>query len=123
MSVQVRPGISKAETGELKFCLLIPGKKIQTGIKREQMINFGTAQVDGQGRIKGWEEKPKEPKGTLASLGIYIFRRPYLLKVLQDPKPMDFGRDLIPSVIKKDRVFAYPFSGYWRGVGTLSFYS
>ncbi len=35
---------------------------------------------------------------------------------------MDFGRDLIPSVIKKDRVFAYPFSGYWRDVGTLSFY-
>lgn len=91
-------------------------------VPREQMINFGTAQVDGQGRIKGWEEKPKEPKGTLASLGIYIFRRPYLLKVLQDPKPMDFGRDLIPSVIKKDRVFAYPFSGYWRDVGTLSFY-
>ena len=91
-------------------------------VPREQLIHFGTAQVNGQGRIKDWEEKPKKPKGTLASLGIYVFQTPYLLKVLQEPKAMDFGRDLIPSVIKKDRVFAYPFSGYWRDVGTLSFY-
>jgi glucose-1-phosphate adenylyltransferase len=91
-------------------------------VPRKQLVHFGTAQVDGQGRIRGWEEKPKEPKGTLASLGIYVFQTSYLIKVLQDPSAMDFGRDLIPSVIKKDRVFAYPFSGYWRDVGTLAFY-
>jgi glucose-1-phosphate adenylyltransferase len=93
-----------------------------TEVPREQLVHFGTAQVDGRGRINDWEEKPKKPKGTLASLGIYVFRPSYLLKVLQDPKAMDFGQDLIPSVIKKDRVFAYPFSGYWRDVGTLAFY-
>jgi glucose-1-phosphate adenylyltransferase len=91
-------------------------------VPREQLVHFGTAQVNGQGRIKDWEEKPEKPKGTLASLGIYVFRTPYLLQALQEPQAMDFGRDLIPSVIKKDRVFAYPFSGYWRDVGTLSFY-
>jgi len=91
-------------------------------VPKEQMIHFGVAEVDGQGRIKGWEEKPKKPKGALASLGIYVFRTPYLLKALRDPSAMDFGQDLIPSVVKKDRVFAYPFSGYWRDVGTLAFY-
>jgi glucose-1-phosphate adenylyltransferase len=91
-------------------------------VPKEQLIHFGTAQVNGHGRIKDWEEKPKEPKGSLASLGIYVFQTSYLLKALQDPSAMDFGRDLIPSVIKKDRVFAYPFSGYWRDVGTLAFY-
>lgn len=91
-------------------------------VPKEQLVHFGTAQVNGHGRIKDWEEKPKEPKGSLASLGIYVFQTPYLLKALQDPSAMDFGRDLIPSVIKKDRVFAYPFSGYWRDVGTLAFY-
>lgn len=91
-------------------------------VPRKQLVHFGTAQVDGEGRIKGWEEKPKEPKGTLASLGIYVFRTSYLIQALQDPSAMDFGRDLIPAVIRKDRVFAYPFSGYWRDVGTLAFY-
>jgi glucose-1-phosphate adenylyltransferase len=91
-------------------------------VPKEQLIHFGTAQVNGHGRIKDWEEKPKKPKGNLASLGIYVFQTSYLLKALQDPSAMDFGRDLIPSVIKKDRVFAYPFSGYWRDVGTLAFY-
>ena len=91
-------------------------------VPSEQTRHFGIAEVDGQGRIRGWEEKPKEPKGTLASLGIYVFQASYLLKALQDPRAMDFGHDLIPSAIKRDRVFAYPFSGYWRDVGTLAFY-
>ncbi|MEW6188181.1 MAG: sugar phosphate nucleotidyltransferase [Thermodesulfobacteriota bacterium] len=91
-------------------------------VPREQLIHFGTAQVDGQGRIKDWEEKPRKPRGTLASLGIYVFKTSYLLKALQDPATVDFGKDLIPKAIKKDRVFAYPFSGYWRDVGTLAFY-
>jgi glucose-1-phosphate adenylyltransferase len=88
----------------------------------EQAVHFGIAQVDGRGRIIDWQEKPKAPKSNLASLGIYVFRTDYLLKALRNPQTMDFGQDLIPGAIKKDRVFAYPFSGYWRDVGTLAFY-
>jgi glucose-1-phosphate adenylyltransferase len=91
-------------------------------VPRDQAVHFGIAQVDGAGRIVDWEEKPKKPKSNLASLGIYVFRTDYLLKALQDPSAMDFGHDLIPTAIKRDRVFAYPFSGYWRDVGTLAFY-
>jgi glucose-1-phosphate adenylyltransferase len=88
----------------------------------EQAVHFGIAQVDGAGKIIDWEEKPKKPKSTLASLGIYVFRTGYLLKALQDPGAMDFGQDLIPGAIRRDAVYAYPFSGYWRDVGTLAFY-
>lgn len=91
-------------------------------VPKEQTVHFGIAQVDGPGRIVDWEEKPKTSKGNLASLGIYVFRTDYLLKALQDPSAVDFGHDLIPTAIKRDRVFAYPFSGYWRDVGTLAFY-
>ena len=91
-------------------------------VPREQTVHFGTAQTGGGGRIVGWEEKPKNPKGSLASLGIYVFRVPYLLKALRNPAFMDFGQHLIPSAMGRDRIFAYPFSGYWRDVGTLAFY-
>lgn len=91
-------------------------------VPKEETVHFGIAQVDGQGRIRDWEEKPKNAKGNLASLGIYVFRTVYLIKALQNPTALDFGHDLIPTAIKKDRVFAYPFSGYWRDVGTVSFY-
>ena len=91
-------------------------------VPREQSVHFGIAEVVGQGRIVGWEEKPKNPKGNLASLGIYVFRVPYLLKALQNPAYTDFGQHLIPAAVGRDRIFAYPFSGYWRDVGTLAFY-
>lgn len=91
-------------------------------LPKAQLVHFGTAQTDGAGRIRHWEEKPQRPKGTWASLGIYVFRSDYLLEALQEPNAMDFGRDLIPRAVKKDRVFAFPFSGYWRDVGTLAFY-
>jgi glucose-1-phosphate adenylyltransferase len=91
-------------------------------VPRDQAVHFGIAQTGEQGRIVEWEEKPKNPKGSLASLGIYIFRVPYLLKALRNPVLIDFGQHLIPSAVSRDRVFAYPFSGYWRDVGTLAFY-
>jgi glucose-1-phosphate adenylyltransferase len=91
-------------------------------VPKEQTIHFGIAEINGEGRIIGWQEKPKEPRGNLASLGIYVFNTPYLLQALQNPDSVDFGQDLIPTAIKVDRVFAYPFVGYWRDVGTLAFY-
>lgn len=91
-------------------------------VPKKQAVHFGIAQVEAQGRIVGWEEKPKNPAGSLASLGIYVFRVPYLLKALRNPVFMDFGQHLIPAAVGRDRIFAYPFSGYWRDVGTLAFY-
>ena len=88
----------------------------------QEAVHFGTGIVNGQGWIVDWEEKPKKPRSNLASLGIYVFRTDYLLDALRVPQTLDFGKDLIPSAVKKDRVLLYPFTGYWRDVGTLAFY-
>ena len=76
----------------------------------------------GEGPDHYWEEKPKEPRSNLASMGIYLFRTDYLLKVLTETQAIDFGHHVVPQAVGQDRVFAYPFSGYWRDVGTIAFY-
>jgi glucose-1-phosphate adenylyltransferase len=88
----------------------------------DQAGHFGIGRMDAGGRIDQWEEKPKVPQSNLASRGIYLFRTDYLLRVLTETGVVDFGQHVIPRAIERDRVFAYPFSGYWRDVGTVAFY-
>ena len=92
-------------------------------VPREQIHQFGTGIVDGEERIIEWEEKPEEPKTDLASMGIYVFDTEYLLRILaEDREATDFGMHFIPKAIERDNVFAYPFKGYWRDVGTIQAY-
>ncbi len=102
---------------------------------------FGVMAVDDTERVIGFEEKPAHPRPIpgenglcLASMGIYAFKARFLFEQLcQDATNRqsrhDFGRDLIPSIIKPQRVFAFPFrdenrkrDSYWRDVGTLDAY-
>ena len=75
--------------------------------------------------IYEFEEKPKEPKSTLASMGIYIFKwsvlKKYLIEDEKDPNSSnDFGKNIIPNLLKDNmKLFAYPFEGYWKDVGTI----
>ncbi|NLY43023.1 MAG: glucose-1-phosphate adenylyltransferase [Clostridiaceae bacterium] len=86
---------------------------------------FGIISTDGQNRIESFEEKPGVPKNNLASMGVYIFNwdilRKYLTEDEQDPKSSkDFGKDIIPKMLRnQERIYAYPFSGYWKDVGTI----
>ena len=78
-------------------------------------------------RITEFHEKPKDrDKGTLASMGIYVFTTDVLVKRLTEGSPdaprIDFGKDVIPSMITQDKVYAYPFEGYWVDVGTVQSY-
>ena len=72
-----------------------------------------------------FEEKPKEPKSNLASMGIYIFKWSVLRTFLEmdDKNPQstnDFGKDIIPLFLEENKkVVAYPFKGYWKDVGTV----
>ncbi len=88
----------------------------------EETFHFGIAVTDENSRIIDWEEKPKKARSNLASMGIYVFNTNYLLQALRSHKEHDFGNNIIPAAIKNDRVFAYPFAGYWRDVGTLEAY-
>lgn len=84
---------------------------------------FGAGIIDNENRIIDWEEKPKVPRTNLASMGIYVFDTAYLLRTLaKDRTEADFGMDIIPRAINEDRVYAYPFYGYWRDVGTIQSY-
>jgi glucose-1-phosphate adenylyltransferase len=92
-------------------------------VPKSQIHQFGTGITDAGNRIIDWEEKPAVPRTNLASMGIYVFDRKYLLESLARDKAMtDFGMHLLPHAIKNDRTFAYPFYGYWRDVGTIQAY-
>jgi glucose-1-phosphate adenylyltransferase len=107
----------------------------------EAARQFGVIETDRDWRIVGFEEKPAAPKTSPykpthcnASMGVYIFNTQLLIPILmadsEDPKSAhDFGKDILPRIISKHRVFAYNFvdenskeSLYWRDVGTIDAY-
>lgn len=97
-------------------------------VSLEEASRFGIVQTDSNYRVINFEEKPKQPKGTLASMGIYVFNYDTLVKVLhEDAKnpesSHDFGKDVFPKMVSEGyRVFAYPYSDYWVDVGTIQSY-
>ncbi|WP_446008117.1 glucose-1-phosphate adenylyltransferase family protein [Candidatus Electrothrix sp.] len=92
-------------------------------VPKSEIHQFGAGIVDDENRIVDWEEKPKEPRTNLASMGIYVFDTEYLLKALSyDREEIDFGMHIIPRAIEEKQVYAYPFYGYWRDVGTIQAY-
>lgn len=94
-------------------------------VKWEETSRFGIMSTDAEQRITEFAEKPKEAKSNLASMGIYIFNwqvlKSYLIKDEVDPESSkDFGKDLIPAMLRdQQKMFAYPFDGYWKDVGTI----
>ncbi len=84
---------------------------------------YGIVTVGGENRIEGFEEKPKRTRGTLASMGIYIFRKDTLVDILSETDYIDFGEDVLPAMLtESSSVFAYQFPGYWADVGTVQAY-
>ena len=92
----------------------------------EEASRFGIVITDKDRKIEDFEEKPKNPRSNLASMGIYIFSWPVLrdaLKELSSQPNCDFGKHIIPYCHSKNkRLFAYEYNGYWKDVGTLSSY-
>ncbi|HCI28839.1 MAG TPA: glucose-1-phosphate adenylyltransferase [Fervidobacterium sp.] len=88
---------------------------------------FGIMVTDLDNRIMEFQEKPEEPKSDLASLGIYVFTWDFIKEALiEDAKDEssehDFGKNVIPKILTTKRVYAFPFEGYWRDVGTIQSY-
>jgi len=83
--------------------------------------------VDGEGRIVDFLEKSPRPLSDQASMGIYLFDREFLAARLaedaEDPASKhDFGYTLLPQMVKRDRVYAYLYDGYWQDIGTVQAY-
>ena len=91
----------------------------------EEASRYGIMNTSEDGRIYEFEEKPKKPKSTLASMGVYIFTWSVLREYLIRDENMqnsehDFGKDIIPSMLEEGRsLWAYKFVGYWKDVGTI----
>jgi glucose-1-phosphate adenylyltransferase len=91
----------------------------------EEASRFGIMNARDNYEIYEFEEKPKHPKSQLASMGVYIFNwndlRHFLIKDESDTHSSnDFGKNIIPTMLDAGkRMFAYPFKGYWKDVGTI----
>ena len=91
----------------------------------EEASRFGIMNTKEDGTIYEFEEKPKQPKSTKASMGIYIFNwkklRQYLIDDEADPNSSnDFGKNIIPAMLGAgEKLMAYQFEGYWKDVGTI----
>ena len=92
----------------------------------EEAPRFGICNTSEDGRIVRFEEKPKTPKNDQASMGIYIFNTRTLVEYLEedaaDPTSKnDFGKNIIPCLAARgEAIYAYPFRGYWKDVGTVA---
>ena len=91
----------------------------------DEASRFGLMVTDENSKITEFQEKPKNPKSNLASMGNYIFKweilRKYLIEDEADPESEnDFGKNIIPNLLKDGRdMYAFRFDGYWKDVGTI----
>jgi glucose-1-phosphate adenylyltransferase len=99
-----------------------------TEVPEESVHSFGILETNGNGRVVGFQEKPKHSRSRLASMGVYLFDRASLIRWLTEDAALpdsshDFGKDLLPRLVARgEAVFAYRFPDYWQDVGTLDSY-
>ncbi len=80
---------------------------------------MGILALDDSDRVVDWQEKPKQPKSDLASMGVYVFSKKALRRFLTEDR-VDFGSHVIPAMLAAEaRVFGYRYGGYWQDVGTI----
>ncbi len=123
--------IYKMDYNELLDCHQKHGAECTIAVREvswEEAPRFGILNSDTNDRILEFEEKPKNPKSNLASMGIYMFNWPTLRKELikdyQDQSSSyDFGKNIIPNMLAEGLpLYVYRFEGYWMDVGTIRSY-
>ena len=98
-----------------------------TRFPEEELRQFGTVVVDETGQVTKFQEKVKNPKSNLVSMGIYLFKKDALCRWLEEDarrvtSKHDFGRNVFPAMIGKSKIIAYNFDGYWRDIGAVDAY-
>jgi glucose-1-phosphate adenylyltransferase len=91
-------------------------------VNPHEVHRYGIVTMDADGSVGRFEEKPRRARSSLASMGIYVFRKSFLIELLAGGKENDFGREIMPKVIGQTSVAAYHFQGYWADVGTVQAY-
>ncbi|MBX3010896.1 MAG: glucose-1-phosphate adenylyltransferase [Caldilineaceae bacterium] len=102
------------------------GADATVGVRRVNIYEthrYGIVSLGTDDRIVDFQEKPRRARETLASMGIYIFRKAVLSELLQDPSHVDFGRHVLPAMVGSNlALYGYTFPGYWADVGTVQAY-
>jgi len=100
-------------------------------VARADAPRFGILKTGENGRITSFHEKPQDDeveglesipdsdRPYLASMGVYLFRADMLREMLEESDAEDFGKQIIPAAIESLRVYAFPFDGYWKDIGTI----
>jgi glucose-1-phosphate adenylyltransferase len=105
-------------------------------VNKKDATSFGILKTDAQNTITSFIEKPdasmlpdwtsdvsdemkKEDRNYLASMGIYIFNRDLLITLMNNPKTIDFGKEIIPQAIQNHKTVSYPYEGYWTDIGNI----
>jgi glucose-1-phosphate adenylyltransferase len=94
----------------------------------DEASRYGIVDVDDSYKIRNFIEKPPNPPGNLANMGVYVFSYSVLERMLKEDKEIggsnhDFGKDILPRMVKEDMaLYAYPYGGYWIDVGTIEAY-
>ncbi|MFT5875077.1 MAG: glucose-1-phosphate adenylyltransferase [Clostridium sp.] len=94
-------------------------------VPHDEASRFGIMNTTTDNKIYEFEEKPQDPKSNMASMGVYIFNWKFLKNFLKDDEnnkhsSNDFGKNIIPAMLKSEKnIYAYPFKGYWKDVGTI----
>ncbi len=95
-------------------------------VPRRISSEFGIVSVNSSGKVTSFREKPKSSKSKLASMGIYIFQREFLQMTLtamkSDYSDLDFGKHVLPELVKLGKVSAFRYNGFWLDIGTLKSY-
>jgi glucose-1-phosphate adenylyltransferase len=99
-------------------------------VSPHESYRYGIVGVEDSGKVSSFVEKPRRPirqgfrDAPLASMGVYVFRKEFLIKLLSEGNDADFGRELLPRIISSNNahVYAYTFQGYWADVGTVQAY-
>ncbi len=91
-------------------------------VSRHETHRFGIVSQDADQRVVEFQEKPRRTQQNLASMGVYIFNRDYLVEVLGNGSGDDIGRDILPGLVAKGHVNSYTYPGYWADASTVQAY-
>lgn len=91
-------------------------------VSPHEVHRYGVVTMDSDSTVSRFEEKPRRSQSSIASMGIYVFQKQFLIGLLSSATDTDFGRDVMPKIIAQTNVVAYHFQGYWADVGTVQSY-
>jgi glucose-1-phosphate adenylyltransferase len=92
------------------------------GVSPHEIQRYGIVTVDAASTVSRFDEKPRRSLSSLASMGIYAFRKSFLIELLSGDTGNNLGRDIMPKIVGQTSVAAYNFQGYWADVGTVQAY-